>query len=136
MGDVSEKMDRRPRLILYIEDNPLNQRLMAGVIAKREHLSLIMSEHPVQGIELALSQKPDVILLDINLPEMSGHEVLARLRQEAATRATPVIAVSANAMPDQIATAMANGFDAYVTKPIKLNEFFAVLDEVLSRIDR
>ncbi len=119
------------RSVLYIEDNPVNLKLVSQLIDKRTAIHLLSAEEPVSGIELAVEQQPDLILLDINLPEMSGYEVLRHLRERVETRDIPVIALSANAMADDLQRGEAAGFDGYLTKPIDVKAFFSVLEQAL-----
>ena len=117
--------------ILYIEDNPANLNLVSQAIKRRPNISLLTALEPQLGLELARSNKLDAILLDINLPHMNGFEVMSRLRQDPLTEGIPIIAVSANAMPGDIANGIAAGFTDYVTKPIKLDVFFETIDRIL-----
>jgi PAS domain S-box-containing protein len=119
------------RSVLYIEDNPVNLKLVSKIIEKRTAINLLSAEEPVSGIELALAHKPDLILLDINLPEMSGYEVLRHLREMPETKDIPVIALSANAMADDLRKGEEAGFNGYLTKPINVKEFFGVLERQL-----
>ena len=119
------------RSVLYIEDNPVNLKLVSKLIEKRTAINLFSAEEPVAGIELAMEHKPDLILLDINLPEMSGYEVLRHLRDMEATRDIPVVALSANAMANDLQRGEEAGFDGYLTKPINVKEFFQVLEQML-----
>jgi PAS domain S-box-containing protein len=119
------------RTVLYIEDNPVNLKLVAKLIEKRTAIRLLSAEEPVRGIELAMEQQPDLILLDINLPEMSGYEVLRHLRDMEQTRDIPVVALSANAMANDLQKGEAAGFNGYLTKPINVKEFFAVVAAML-----
>ena len=118
--------------VLYIEDNTVNQLLMEGMLAQRPGIRLLVAGLPGTGLAMALQARPDLVLLDIQLPEMSGFEVLARLRAQPATRDIPVIAVSANAMPDDVAEARRAGFDAYLTKPLELQRLLAAVDTALA----
>jgi CheY-like chemotaxis protein len=106
--------------LLYIEDNPVNAMLMEAMLARLPGLRLQCAELPLQGLEMARRERPDLILLDIQLPGMDGFEVLRRLRADSATRDIPVIAVSANAMGSDIEEGRAAGFADYLTKPIDL----------------
>ena len=119
--------------VLYIEDNPVNQLLMEGMLGRRPHTRLLTAASGPEGLALAASAPPDLVLLDIQLPGMDGYEVLRHLRQLPATRSVPVIAVSANAMPDDLEQAQAAGFDDYVTKPLDLPVLLAALDKALGR---
>ncbi len=115
----------RRRRALYIEDNPVNLMLMAALL--ENELDLATAAEPLQGLAQAQAAPPDLILLDIQLPGIDGFEVLRRLRADERTRRIPVVAVSANAMPADLAAGKAAGFDAYVTKPVDLH---ALLDTV------
>jgi len=88
---------------------------------------------PLLGLELAAENNPDLILLDINLPGMDGFEVLKLLRQRDVTRNTPVIAISANAMPKDIERGMKAGFDDYITKPINIQTLLTAVDDKLKK---
>ena len=118
--------------VLYIEDNAVNQVLMQGMLAHRPGIDLRLAAWPEDGLAMALGQPPDLVLLDIQLPGMDGFEVLRRLREQPALRHTPVIAVSANAMPDDLAGAQRAGFADYLTKPVDLPRLLAVVDQALS----
>ena len=119
--------------VLYVEDNPVNQLLMQGMLARRPDTRLVTAANGPDGLALAERSPPDLVLLDIQLPGMDGYEVLRRLRQNPATRGIPVVAVSANAMPDDLAQAHEAGFDDYVTKPLDLPVLLAALDKALGR---
>jgi CheY-like chemotaxis protein len=119
---------------LYIEDNPVNVLLMEAMLGQQTQLRLISAELPEDGLRLAREQRPDLILLDIQLPGMDGYEVLRRLRADEGTQGIPVVAVSANAMPDDVARGRAAGFDDYLTKPIDQRVLMATLQRVLQRV--
>jgi len=118
--------------ILYIEDNPANLRLVTQLLSRRPNILMWSAPEPMLGLELAAEHKPDVILLDINLPGMNGFEVLKHLRARPATQTTPVIAVSANAMPKDIEKGMNAGFDEYVTKPIDVHLLLQAIERNLN----
>ena len=117
--------------VLYIEDTPANLKLVAQLIGKRRHIHLLTAHTSELGIELALSRRPELILLDINMPGMDGYQVLEILRIQPALKNVPVVAVSANAMPRDIELGLAAGFSHYITKPIDVNAFFGMLDSCL-----
>ena len=119
------------RTLLYVEDNPANLVLVKELIAFRGDLRLLSAGDARAGLRLAHEQRPAVILMDINLPGMSGNEAMALLRADAATRDIPVIALSANAMPRDVARSQKAGFMCYLTKPLNLDEFAAALDRAL-----
>ena len=113
--------------VLYIEDNEVNLMIVDELLKDRRDLLFIPASHGQQGLTLARSQQPALILLDLHLPDMDGHEVLRRLRADPSTAAIRCIALSANAMPDDIRHARALGFDDYWTKPLDVREFRAAL---------
>jgi CheY-like chemotaxis protein len=118
----------RQHTLLYVEDNPANLKLVEQIIARHPDLRLLSATNGDSGIEIARTLLPDVILMDINLPGISGVEALQILRADPATAHIPVIAVSANAMPRDIERGMGAGFFRYLTKPIKVNEFMDAVD--------
>ena len=115
--------------VLCIEDNPVNMLLVEGIVALRPRLRLLRAATPGRGLALARTQRPRLILLDIHLPEMDGFEVMRRLREDAATRDIPVVAVSASAMPADIARGRAAGVDDYLTKPLEVERLLQLLAE-------
>jgi PAS domain S-box-containing protein len=116
------------RTLLYVEDNAANLKLVEQLIARRPDMRLLNAVNGNLGIELARANQPQVILMDINLPGISGIEALKILREDPATAHIPVVALSANAMPRDIEKGLQAGFFWYLTKPIKINEFMDVLD--------
>ncbi|HJV28110.1 MAG TPA: ATP-binding protein [Aromatoleum sp.] len=117
--------------LLYVEDNAANLRLVQKIIALHPQLRLIDAATAETGLELARTCHPDLILMDLGLPGICGTEALRRLRQTPGLHDTPVIALSANAMPDDITTARAAGFDDYLTKPLDVARFQALLTSYL-----
>jgi CheY-like chemotaxis protein/nitrogen-specific signal transduction histidine kinase/HPt (histidine-containing phosphotransfer) domain-containing protein len=124
------------RTILYVEDNPANLKLIAQLIARRTYLRLLTATDGESGIALAHMHRPDVILMDINLPGISGIEALQSLREDPATADIPVVALSASAMPDDIEKGQLAGFFRYLTKPINIDDFSDTLDAALVRRER
>ena len=119
------------RTLLYVEDNPANLMLVEDLIARRPDIRLLSATDGNGGIKIARASRPDMILMDINLPGISGIQALKILRAEPATAHIPVVALSANAIPRDIEKGLAAGFFRYLTKPIKVNEFMDTLDEAL-----
>ena len=119
------------RTLLYVEDNPANLELVEQLIARRPDLRLLSAADGNIGIEFARAYQPEVILMDINLPGISGIEALHILRADPATAHIPVIALSANAVPRDIEKGLEAGFFNYLTKPIKVNQFMDALDVAL-----
>ena len=122
---------RRQCKVLYVEDNPTNIRLLQQIFARYPQLELDIAEEAFLGIYKARSQRLDLIILDINLPGMDGYEMLAVLKNDAATSSIPVIGLSANAMPYDIERGRKAGFFNYLTKPVDINQLIAVFNELL-----
>ncbi len=118
--------------ILYIEDNPSNIRLLQQIFARYPQVSLDVAEEAFLGIYKARSGRPDVIILDINLPGMDGYETLSVLKRDSVTGGIPVIGLSANAMPYDIERGRSAGFYDYLTKPVDINRLITVLNELLA----
>ena len=119
------------RTLLYVEDNPANLKLIEQLVARRSDLRMLSAADGNLGIEFARAYQPDVILMDINLPGISGLEAMRVLRADPLTTHIPIIALSANALPRDIEKGLANGFFCYLTKPIKLDKFMDILDSAL-----
>jgi len=119
------------RTLLYVEDNRANMQLVEQLIARRPNMRLLSAGDGTRGIALARTYQPEVILMDINLPGISGIQALKILRADPATAHIPVLAISANAMPHDIKKGLEAGFFCYLTKPIKVNEFMEALDMAL-----
>ena len=116
------------RTLLYVEDNPANLKLVEQLIARRPTMRLLSALDGNMGILIARANQPEVILMDINLPGISGVEAMKILREDPATTHIPVLALSANAMPRDIERGLEAGFFSYLTKPIKVKEFMETLD--------
>jgi len=123
--------ERRRHTVIYIEDNTVNQVLMEGMLAHRPGIRLLVAGMPTVGLAMAAQARPDLVLLDIQLPEMSGFDVLRRLREMPATHDVPVIAVSANAMQSDIDEARTAGFSDYLTKPLDMRRLLELVDRTL-----
>jgi len=119
------------RSVLYVEDNPANLLLVTRLLARRPDIRLLSAKDGRSGVELAQATRPDVILMDINLPGISGFMALRILAGDSSTAHIPVIALSANAMPRDIEKGLEAGFFRYLTKPIKVTELMDTLDLAL-----
>jgi PAS domain S-box-containing protein len=124
--------DKTVRTLLYVEDNPANLQLVEKLIGRRPDLRLLSAVDGTRGVELARSAQPDVILMDINLPGISGIEALRILRDDEKTAHIPVVALSANAMARDVQRGLHAGFFRYLTKPIKVSEFMDALNTALA----
>lgn len=139
MDDTSSSMDGEPKRtyeVLYIDDNPSNLKLVAQLLGSRKHIHLRTTLSPQQGIALAQSHAPDLILLDISMPEMDGYQVFDVLKADAKLHHIPVIALSANAMQRDIERSRSAGFSDYLTKPIDVRHFLQTIDRHLLACER
>lgn len=118
--------------VLYIEDDLVNFTLMKRILEFRPALTLLHADRGETGVELAQSHRPKLILLDLNLPDMHGSEVLRKLQDEPATAHVPVVVLSADATPSQIERLLTAGARNYLTKPFDIDPFLAVVDEMVS----
>jgi CheY-like chemotaxis protein len=123
----------RLQTLLYVEDNPANLMLVEEILARRPDLCLLTATDGTRGIELARTSRPDVILMDISLPGISGTEALKILMEDPTTARIPVVAISANALLRDIELGLEAGFFRYLTKPIKVTEFLETVDLALTR---
>jgi len=132
---AAPESESEPRLLLYVEDNPANLRLVEEIVAFRRDLRLLSAHDGHIGLQLARAHRPEIILMDLNLPGMSGFEVLRQLRADPETASIPVIALTANAMPRDIERGMAAGFHRYLTKPIDIEKFTEAINSTLAHED-
>jgi len=121
--------------ILYIEDNPANLRLMENILEKRPDISLISAKNAEDGIIMARQDKPDLILMDIQLQGQgkNGDEAFIELQQDDETKKIPAIALSANAMKSDIDNCLAIGFSRYLTKPVNIKDLFESVDSIIKQ---
>ena len=118
--------------LLYVEDNQINAQLVKAIYRRHPEVRLIVAANGSLGLEFAHAHRPDLILLDINLPGMDGYEVKRRLDADEATAGIPVVAISANAMPQDLEKGRAAGFADYLTKPIDIRRLEAAVDRVFA----
>jgi CheY-like chemotaxis protein len=118
-------------LILYVEDNPANVAFMRDLVSTFENIHLLAAPTAEIGVEMARERRPEVIIMDINLPGMSGLDALRALREAPETKETPVIALTAAASERDRQRGMHAGFYRYLTKPVRVDEFVAALDGLL-----
>jgi len=126
-----EQDDGTPTL-LYVEDNPANLRLVEEILRFRSDLRLLTASDGIEGVEMARTHLPYLILMDMNLPGISGSEAQKILGADPQTADIPVIALTANAMPNDVKAGMDAGFFRYVTKPINIDEFTDAIDSALA----
>jgi len=123
--------ESRTATVLYIEDNIGNVRLLERLLAHRPSIELITTLKGSQGFELALQHQPDLILLDVHMPDLSGFDVLTQLRDDERTASIPVVMLSADASHEQVQRFADAGARDYLTKPLDLQNFLNQLDEYL-----
>jgi CheY-like chemotaxis protein len=121
--------DRRS-VVLHIEDNASNRKLVELVVSRRPNLELVEALDGETGLALARSLRPDLILLDLRLPGISGEEVLARLRDDPATAGLRVVVISAEARPGETSRVIDSGAERYLVKPVDVEELLSVLESV------
>jgi signal transduction histidine kinase/ActR/RegA family two-component response regulator len=136
-GDLSGLMTapstgEAPATVLYVEDNPASRRLVEELLAARADIRLLSAHDGQRGVEMARAHRPDVILMDNNMPRMTGREAQALLRMDPRTAHIPIIALTANAMPDAAAAGLAAGFFRYLTKPLEPKRLLEALDSALA----
>ena len=117
--------------ILIVEDNEKNMKLVRDILQHKGHTT-IEATTGGEGVRLALERRPDLILMDIQLPDIDGIAALREIRKDTALDATPVLAVSASVMPDDQQKIVTSGFDAFITKPINLKQFFETVQRFLA----
>ena len=122
--------------VLYVEDNESNVLLVQGILAQVSDIDLVIAPNGRTGFEMACKRHPAVILLDLGLPDVSGEEVLSELRRDDRTKSIPIVVVSADATPTTIDRLSKRGADAYVTKPIDVEEFIGIVEGLATRTTR
>ncbi|HEX6398411.1 MAG TPA: PAS domain S-box protein, partial [Steroidobacteraceae bacterium] len=127
--------DYHRRLVHYVEDNETNVEVMRGILAQRPQVQLAVSIAGLDGLAAIRARRPDLILLDMHLPDISGLELLRHLKADPETRAIPIVAVSADALAQQITEALESGAERYLTKPVSVPELLGVVDTLLDRVD-
>ncbi|HEY2614668.1 MAG TPA: response regulator [Chthoniobacterales bacterium] len=118
--------------VLYIEDDLANFTLVERILEFRQPLKLLHARRGESGVEMAQKHRPKLILLDLNLPDIHGSEVLQRLQKDPATAQVPVVVLSADATPSQIERLLSAGARNYLTKPFDIDPFLAVVDEIVN----
>ena len=135
LARLPELDEARQRTVLYVEDNPANLKLVERIIGHHPNITLLTASTGTSGVDIARASLPEVILMDINLPGITGLQALKILREDPTTAHITVMAISANAMPRDIKKGMDAGFFRYLTKPIKINEFMEALELALEHAE-
>ncbi len=120
--------------VLIVEDSPLNRKLVETVL-KPHGYRIIVAENGAAGVELALRERPDLILMDVMLPVLNGYDAARRIKADHATAGIPIVALTASAMPHERAQALAAGCDGYISKPIDTRAFPGLIKQFLNRAD-
>lgn len=132
LDGLESGLSNRTGTILYIEDNVSNIELVGEILSsQRSNISMISNANGLKALPMAIEYNPDMILLDLNLPDIHGSEVLGLLKSNEKTRAIPVIVISADAMPQQIEKFHAAGARNYLTKPLDLSILLKIIDEYI-----
>ena len=117
-----------PRVVLYIEDSPSNIKLVAAILTERPEVRLVVANCGELGLELAREQRPALVLLDLNLPDLSGEEILRRMRNDPRLAETPIVIVSDDATPGEVERLLDIGANDYLAKPFGVDELLRVID--------
>ncbi|CAN5684466.1 hypothetical protein BH23GEM5_BH23GEM5_03390 [soil metagenome] len=123
----------KPATVLYIEDNLANLSLVESILAARPEITLLPALQGRLGLDLAWEHRPDLVLLDLHLPDIPGEEVLRYLKSDARTRHTPVIIISADATPGTVERLLQEGADGYLTKPLDVDQFLGTIQTMLNQ---
>lgn len=123
-------MTRTSSTVLIVEDNDKNMKLVRDIL-RHEGYATLEAATGREGLRLAREARPDLVLMDIQLPDIDGIAVLREIRLDAAFDAVPVVAVSASVMPDEQQKIVSSGFDAFITKPIQLQQFRETVQRML-----
>ena len=121
--------------ILYVEDDPINAHLLTAIIDKMTSHELVIAATGTDGLRLVREVRPDLIILDIGLPDMDGYELLREIRKHPECRDIPAIAVTANAMLDDVKRGEGAGFDQYMVKPVRASELLETIDQIIEQSD-
>ena len=132
---IAEPAVYHRRVVHYVEDNETNVEVMRGILAQRPQVEMQVSITGLDGLAAIRSRRPDLILLDMHLPDISGMDLLRHLQADEHTSDIPIIVVSADALAQQIAEAFEAGCTHYLTKPVSVSELLAVLDDQLDRME-
>lgn len=130
LASISTEIAQR---ILYIEDEPSSRRLMVGALRRHPHLSLLVAENGEEGIHIALEAIPDLLIIDGNLGDMSGPDILKAIKNHEKTQNIPAFVLSASSLPEEIEAAKIAGFDRYLTKPVKIPELLRAIEDTARR---
>lgn len=131
---ISESAATPDRTLLYIDDDPANTSMMGLIVARRPETKLLTANAGIPGIAMAQKHRPSLVLLDFNLPDMNGDQVLARLLGDPRTAGIPVVMLSGDAMPVQAERMLALGARRYITKPFNVRALLDSVEGILSEV--
>ena len=131
---IGDRSQGKPQTVLYVEDNHLNVKLVEKILHRLPNVRLLIAKTGREGVELALKEVPSLILMDINLPDISGYEALEQIKRNRRSADIPVVGVSADAMPAAVENSAARGFRDYITKPFQIDRLVTAVNDALPGI--
>ncbi len=134
MPPLLQNTSKESITVLYIEDDQFNRDLVQLILKKRGNISFLEAETGAAGLQCFNKHRPEIVLLDLSLPDLSGYEVLKNIRRDSEMKSTPVIAVSGDSLPEDILNGLNAGFHGYITKPIIIEELFKALDSAIASL--
>lgn len=134
MASLFPKNPNEPITVLYIEDDSFNRELVRLIMEKRDNIKLLEAETGAAGLQCFKEHHPEIVLLDLGLPDSSGYEILKKIQRDDDMKSATVIAVSGDSHPEDISKGLKAGFQGYITKPIIIEELFKVLDTAIASL--
>ena len=134
MVSLSSTTSKESITVLYIEDDLFNRQLVRLILEKRENITLIEAETGALGLQHFIDHEPEIVLLDLSLPDSSGYDILKDIQRHNNMKSTPVIAVSGDSLPEDISRGINAGFQGYITKPIVIDELYKAIDTAIASL--
>jgi CheY-like chemotaxis protein len=134
MASLSPANSQKSITVLYIEDDLFNRQLVRLILEKRENITLLEAGTGAAGLQCFREHRPEIVLLDLSLPDSSGYEILKNIQRDNDINSPPVIAVSGDSLPEDISKGINAGFQGYITKPIIIEELFKALDIAIASL--
>lgn len=136
MASLPSNSSNESITVLYIEDDLFNRQLVRMILEKRNNIKLLEAETGAAGLQCFNDHRPEIVLLDLSLPDSSGYDILKNLQRDNDMKSTPVIAISGDSLPEDISRGIKAGFQGYITKPIVIDELFKALDTAIASLTR